>query len=281
MNEQQIADLLIKNAVLKTFDDNLTDPAADGLAISGNRILAIGREDQLDHLVTSKTCIIDADHCTVLPGFIESHMHLFAGAFELSCLHLGEIRGLDHFRRAVTRYGDDNPDLEILYGVGANYEMLGPGQTIDRHILDDISPDRPLAMIAADHHTVWANSHALQKAGLFEGMADCPAGEVVMGEDGFASGVLLEPGAFGPILALTAQGGRDLLGYTTGQDPDPEPDIEEREADKAVIVRGLHHCAEQGITSIHNMDGNLYQLALLEEIEQEGNLHCRVQVPFH
>ena len=44
---------------------------------------------------------------------------------------------------------------------------------------------------------------------------------------------------------------------------------------------GLEWCARHGITSIHNMDGNLYQLELLSEIEAEGGLLCRVQIPFH
>ena len=49
----------------------------------------------------------------------------------------------------------------------------------------------------------------------------------------------------------------------------------------AALKRGLAYCASLGITSIHNMDGNFYQLELLDALRQDGNLICRVQVPWH
>ncbi|WP_192356117.1 amidohydrolase, partial [Mesorhizobium mediterraneum] len=67
----------------------------------------------------------------------------------------------------------------------------------------------------------------------------------------------------------------------TGGEPDPKPTPAEQASDRAIMRRGLEWCARHGITSIQNMDGNLYQLELLSEIEAEGGLLCRVQVPFH
>ena len=72
-----------------------------------------------------------------------------------------------------------------------------------------------------------------------------------------------------------------MLGLVTGRDPDPAATPQEREMDKDVIEAGLRHCAEQGITGLHLMDGNVYQLELLSELEAEGRLHCRTMVPFH
>jgi predicted amidohydrolase YtcJ len=51
--------------------------------------------------------------------------------------------------------------------------------------------------------------------------------------------------------------------------------------DKDVIAQGLAHCAAQGITGLHLMDGNVYQLELLSELDAEGRLPCRCMVPFH
>jgi len=102
-----------------------------------------------------------------------------------------------------------------------------------------------------------------------------------MGADGLASGELLEPGAYGPILEMTRHGGRDMLGLTTGKDPSPAATPAQRKMDKDVIAQGLRHCAEQGITGLHLMDGNTYQLELLSELEAEGRLLCRCHVPFH
>jgi len=67
----------------------------------------------------------------------------------------------------------------------------------------------------------------------------------------------------------------------SGGDPVPTPTSDERAKDKAVIAKGIAHCAAQGITGLHCMDGNFYQLELLSELEAEGTLDCRISVPFH
>jgi predicted amidohydrolase YtcJ len=61
----------------------------------------------------------------------------------------------------------------------------------------------------------------------------------------------------------------------------PPPSPAQRAADRATIAQGLLWCARYGITSIHNMDGNPYQQALLAELDDAGGLCCRVRLPFH
>ena len=102
-----------------------------------------------------------------------------------------------------------------------------------------------------------------------------------MGADGLATGELREPGAYSLLMAFLPSGGREKLGITTGRDPDPPTTPAERAADRATIARGLDWCARHGITSIHNMDGNPYQLELLRELDDAGELPCRIRVPFH
>jgi hypothetical protein len=121
---------------------------------------------------------------------------------------------------------------------------------------------------------------ALEQAGVLHGRALGPGNEIVMGEDGLANGELRENEAFGPVLALAGEQ-RVRLGLSTGGEPDPVPSAEERASDRAIMRRGLAWCARHGITSIHNMDGNLYQLELLADIDAEEGLPCRVRVPFH
>ncbi|BCH14882.1 hypothetical protein MesoLjLa_17330 [Mesorhizobium sp. L-2-11] len=135
-------------------------------------------------------------------------------------------------------------------------------------------------MAAPDHHTMWANTKALELAGLLRGKRLGPGNEIVMGDDGLAGGELREGEAFGPLIALAGEE-RVRLGLATGGEPDPKPTPAEQASDRAIMRRGLEWCARHGITSIQNMDGNLHQLELLSEIEAEGDLLCRVQVPFH
>lgn len=81
--------------------------------------------------------------------------------------------------------------------------------------------------------------------------------------------------------APTPTAGRDLAGFTDGEDPSPPPTPAERAIDRDIILRGQKYCAAHGITSVHNMDGNFYQLELLEAIDAEGQAHLRCQMPFH
>lgn len=274
-----IPDIIITNGVLITFDE--TQPAATALAITDGIITAVGSDAEITALAGEATTRMDAGGATVMPGFIDSHVHLFGGSVELSSLSLYGVHGLEEMRTRILPYAAENPEDDLIFCVMADYGILGTGKTLTRQDLDQIMPDRPLAMFAPDHHTVWANTAALTAAGLLEGGEVDAGSEIVMGPDGKASGELLEPGAYGPILEMTRHRGREMLGLVTGRDPEPAATAAERAMDKDVIELGLRHCAEQGITGLHLMDGNLYQLELLSELEAEGRLHCRTMVPFH
>ena len=272
-------DIIIHNGALITLDPD--KPDARALAISGSSIVAVGDDATIGAMAGSTTQMIDAAGGTVLPGFIDSHVHLFGGSVEMSCLDLYGVEGLQAMKAAIHPYAAQIPEGALVFCVMADYDILGTGRTLTRHDLDTILPDRPLAMFAPDHHTIWANTKALAAANLLEGGEVDAGSQIMMGEDGLANGELLEPGAYGPILSLTRHGGREMMGLVTGADPVPAPTKVQREMDKDVIHAGLKHCAAQGITGLHLMDGNRYQLELLSELDAEGRLPCRCEVPFH
>jgi len=274
------ADIIVTNGRLMSFCDARGGTGGEALAITGDRIAALGSAAEIAALKGPDTVEIDAEGGTVLPGFIESHVHLFGGSAELDAVNLAGVRGEDRLTELARAEAARRPDDPVIFAVCADYPILGPGTEATRHDLDRVMPDRPFAMMAADHHTVWANTRALEAAGILHG-GEAPGGEIVMGADGTATGALYEAGAFGHITALTPLGGRELLGYVTGEDPSPPATPAQRSTDKAVIAKGLRYCAEQGITTLHNMDGNRYQLELLAELDAAGDLLCRTQIPFH
>jgi predicted amidohydrolase YtcJ len=272
-------DLIIVNGALITFD--ASSQGATAIAICSGKISALGTDAEMRALAGPETRLIDADKATVMPGFIDSHVHLFCGSVELGYLDLHGVQGRAALQDAVTPYAANTPDDAILFAVQADYAILHVDKTPTRHDLDTVCPDRPFAMFAPDHHTVWANTAALQLAGIERGGETAAGCEIVMGDDGMATGELREPGAYAAVLALTRHGGRDLAGLISGKDPVPTPTQSDRAKDKAALARGMQHCAAQGITGVQCMDGNFYQLELLSEMEAEGTLLCRVSVPFH
>ncbi|AMS41050.1 amidohydrolase [Aminobacter sp. NyZ550] len=271
------ADLIVINGRVLTMDS--TRPTAEAVAVVDGLIAAVGDNATVEALRGPDTKIIDARGGSVVPGFIEAHMHLFSGAAELAHLQLAGVHGLDALREAVLAYAAARPNQRMLVGQGADYTILG-GERVTRHHLDAILPDRAFIMAAPDHHTYWANTKALEMADVLHGRELTPGNEIVMGDDGLAEGELRENEAFNPVLKLAGEE-RVRLGLSTGGEPDPVPEGDERAGDRAIMRRGLDWCARHGITSIQNMDGNFYQLELLSEVQAEGDLICRVQIPFH
>ncbi|MCP5071689.1 MAG: amidohydrolase, partial [Rhodobacteraceae bacterium] len=272
------ANLIILNGHVLTMDAN--QPNAQAVAVSGDRIVAVGSNDDIITLAAPNARKINAEGATVMPGMIEAHLHLFAGAFGLRLLQLDDVHGLPALQGKVQEYAQANLGEALLICKAADYNLFGESVATTRQMLDQALADRPLLLIAGDHHTAWANTIALERAGLLGGSDLPPGNEVVMGDDGTATGELRESEAIGPVMALRSSGGRENLGLA-GVEPSPSPSPDQRAEDIAVLQEGLALCASYGFTSLHNMDGNRYQLELLREIESRGDLLCRTEIPFH
>ena len=275
----QSADLIITNARIITMDKD--KPFADALAILGNRLLRVGSDAEVMELRAAHTRLHDNGGNSVIPGIVESHVHLFIGAVELDALNIRDNIGLEAITKAVHDFRKLNPSLTMMNAIGAAHEQFGEGVSITRHLLDEIVSDIAFTIGCFDHHTVWANSKALEAAGIMGG-CDLPVGnEIVLDKDGLATGELHEFAAFLPVIELSPTGGREALGIITGEDPVPPATPDQREADIEFMRRGIARANSLGITSMHNMDGNWYQLELLHELEKRGELNARVEVPFH
>ena len=265
-------DLVVRNARVLTMDPAC--PRAEAVAIAEGRIVAVGGAE-VAALPAAR--VIDAGGRTLLPGFVEGHMHLFGGV-ELNHLHLGGVRGIAAMKAAFEGFALRRPGTGLLMGEGVDYGVLP--HPMSRHDLDAVMADRPIAVRSMDHHTVWANTAALRIAGLLHGAVMPHGHEVVMGADGLVTGELREFEAFDGVLAQ-AGAQRMYLGIARGAEPAVWPTDEERAVDKDHLARGMAHCAAHGITTLVSMDGNHYTLALLEEMRGEGRLTQRVKVPFH
>lgn len=270
------ADLIITNAHVITMEPGAKP--AEAIAVRGNRITAVGTAAEVETLQGEGTRLVDAGGATVLPGFVEAHMHLFQGAVSLGELDLGEVIGFDALNEALDQYGRENPQADVLIGRAVNYNILGEGARLTRHELDRMMSLRPVFLRSGDYHNAWVNTVALEKAGVLHGHDCGPGSEIVIADDGFATGELQEFAAMEYVLSRLTEPGREMLGLA-GVEPE-NLTVEQHAEDLNLMKKGLDYCASLGITTIHNMDGNFYQCELLREIEEAGELKCRVEVPF-
>src|SRR5438093_13113992 len=85
-NPSFAADLIIVNGNMHTMDRN--HPTAEAIAIDGNRIIAVGSNDEIKKLAGANTKVIDAKGQLALPGFNDAHVHFISGGFQLSIVDL-------------------------------------------------------------------------------------------------------------------------------------------------------------------------------------------------
>jgi predicted amidohydrolase YtcJ len=252
------ADLLITNARVLTIDP--VQPRAEAVAIQANRIVFVGAARDASAVCGPATRVVDAGGATLLPGLIDSHYHLLLGSLRLDGIQLEGATSLADLAAATRSYATAHPHDTWLAGYGLRYGLGPAGGELTRHDLDAIEAARPLLITAFDGHTAWANTRALELSGALHGYECGPNSEIVFGPDGLALGELREPGAFGPLRALI-----------------PKPDAARR---RALLRLGLAQAARVGITSVHNMDGDMAQLELYQAAEQAGELSLRVYVPY-
>ncbi len=272
-----IADLIIRNGAIRTMNE--AQPSAQSLAVLGNRIIRVGSDADCRHLEGPETKVIDARGGTVLPGFNEAHLHIFGGSVSLQQLSIATVKGVSDLATRIADWRAQNPGLGFIVGHSAPYNFISDERMPTREDLDAACPDLPVFISSADHHTAWANTAALRLAGIEHGASVRSGSEVMMGADGLATGELREAPAMNLVYARSPSGGRDMLGSVTSAE-ECGISAEERAADMASLRKGLAFCAENGITSIQNMDGNYYQLDMLRELEANGELPVRVRVPY-
>ncbi len=235
------------------------------LRIVGGRIAGMGRGGAPEGAV-------DLRGATVLPGFCDSHLHLFAGGVSLGEVNLGSVHSEAALAEALRGAGAGLAEEAMLCGYGANYDLMGEGRP-DRHRLDAIIGGRPVYIVATDYHCAWANTAALRLAGVLEGG---PEG-VMVGADGLATGELREFAAMGAVRRMAPSGGREALGLS-GLEPEGVT-AAERARDLEALRAAMRECARFGITTAINMDGNLYQAGLFTELAEAGELPIRVSLP--
>ncbi|KUH64947.1 twin-arginine translocation pathway signal protein [Mycolicibacterium novocastrense] len=157
----QGADYVFRNGPIYTVAGPA--PWVKAVAVRGNTITHVGDEAGAMALAGPDTRVVDLGGRLLMPGFVEGHTHPFLGAFLTSGVDLQLPTGADALA-AIERYAKQNPTGPVR-GFGWRVDMFGPDGP-DRADLDRVLPDRPGFFFAIDGHSLWANSKALEIAGV-------------------------------------------------------------------------------------------------------------------
>jgi len=250
------ADLILTGGRIWTGDD--LRPWVTAVAISGDRIIATGGDDQIEKFAGSKTEKVRLGGRFAMPGINDSHIHFLSGSLELSQVNLVGSRSLREIQSRVADYAKQNPNEKWIIGSGWEYSALPEKRLPARADLDAVVGNRPVFLSSYDGHTAWANSKALEMAGINSNTKFAGYGEIVIDSKTRQPTGVLKEGAMSLVSRLI-----------------PEPS---RERKLDALRRGMKLAAKLGITSIQNASGGNETVSLYDELLQKGELTLRTSV---
>jgi predicted amidohydrolase YtcJ len=247
------ADLLVTNGRIYPADG--TTALHEAMAVRGDRIVAVGPAADLERLRGAATVTLDARGRGVVPGFNDTHLHLFEGGFAAERADVGEATTVEEVQATLRAFATANPARPWVLGEGWRYNTFPRGLPT-RAQLDAAVPDRPAFIRCFDYHTAWVNSKALAMAGITRDTPDPVNGRIVRDpRTGEPTGVLQE----------SAQG---LVSRLL-----PEPTVDERLAVLDAVTAKLHAA---GVTSVQNALGSVAEFEVYDRARQSGRLALRL-----
>ncbi len=243
-------DLVIRNAHIVCLDGAGTQVQA--MAIHEGQIVALGKEHEI--LNAYRGLIVeDVQGATVYPGLIDAHSHLLGYALNLA--HT-DLVGTTSWEEVVSQLKEEHIQSTTPWVRGRGWDQndWSLSDFPDREALDELFPNRPVALQRIDGHAVIANRHALELTRLWNAKS-LPGGEILRRPDGTPTGVLID-GAADSLLARI---------------PKPSP---------ATKTEALRTAAQRlvacGLTTVTDAGLDVDDIALLDSLHQTGDLKLRV-----
>ena len=242
--------LAVVNARIWTGDARR--PWADAIAVSGDRITAVGSSAEIRKLSRSAR-VIDARGRMLVPGFTDSHVHFVDGGFRLSSVQLRDARTPAEFIARIKHFAATQPKGAWITGGDWDHEQWG-GELPARAWIDSVTPDNPVWINRLDGHMSLANGAALRAAGVTKATAAIDGGTIVRDASGEPTGILKD----------------NAMSLVDQRVPDPAP----AQTD-AALQAAMRYVAAQGVTSVHNM-GTWGDLATFERAHAAGTMITRI-----
>jgi predicted amidohydrolase YtcJ len=250
------ADLLLLHGRIHTEDAKRS--VAQGLAVRGNTVIAVGTDQEVSAWAGAGTRTIDLGGKVVLPGVIDAHTHPAESAQDFEKCDLGDrMITPEVLKNRVAACLKNHPGDKTLW---FEVVQVNPsGLTLTRKDLDSIVPRLPILLTGSDGHTVWANSAALRAAHINAATKDPPGGRIEHDARGNPTGTL-----------------RDDAGYLV-TDAKPAPSLDSQ---AARLDRAFDDMRAMGITSVQDASVDEQYMQLYKRLYDAHRLNMRVRASF-
>jgi hypothetical protein len=170
-----------------------TMPAASAFAVSSGKTVAVGSDQEILPLQTTPSSRSDFKKQTVIPGFIDSHIHLWkVGNLLTYLLDLRGVKSIEEMQQLLLDYARKNPQLEWIQARGFNEALFADKRMPTKRDLDAVITDRPVCVMRTCAHQLIVNTKALEAAGINSFAAGPPGGEIKKFDNGELKGHFTE-----------------------------------------------------------------------------------------
>ncbi len=249
--------LFIRNANIISFHKKMT-PALNALWVENGIIKAIAPDEFLAHKVDGNTTCIDAKGKTVMPGFNDSHIHIWkVGNLKTYMLDVRGVASKSALLDMLSDYVKLYPDALWITARGFNEAAWLDKKMPNKHDLDSINTSKPIYLIRTCAHIAICNSTALKIAGVNKDTIVPQGGEIRMGSDGHPNGIITET----------------ALGIITAHIPPPT-----KEQLKKMVIAARSEMYAYGITAATDPAVDPLLLAAYQEMNEDKSLGFRLNV---
>ena len=186
-DDRQTANLIFRNGAVYTVD--AARSWASAVAVTGNRIVYVGTDAGVEPFIGPATRIVDLRGRMLLPGFQDSHLHPGSAGLSMDRVRVGGVFDREQVFRAIREYVEAHPERPWIEGIGWEEGAFKPSGLPTRQMLDEIVWDRPAFLYNSSHHDGWANSRALEIAGITAATPDPPNGVIERNASGEPTGI--------------------------------------------------------------------------------------------
>jgi predicted amidohydrolase YtcJ len=250
------ADLALTSGKVLTM--NQSQPCSEAVAIKDDRIVQVGTNEEVEPWIGKNTQVINLKGKTVVPGFIDTHIHVADFGRLLRWIDLSDVGSLKEMQESLSRHVAKAPKGKWLLGRGWDQTRFAEKRLPTRFDLDLVSPDNPVIFYQQNGQVCVVNTKALELAGVTR-LTPVPLG-----------GAIDKNGKTGELTGVLRDNATNLVWKIV-----PEPSEEELAEAAGLACQKI---VEAGVTSVHWMVLSSVEIQVIHRLRRQNKLPLRVYV---